>query len=280
VRDFSGKVCVVTGAASGIGLATARALAQRGSVLCLADIDKAALNDAADAIRQTGALAHTYPVDVSSRDELYTLADAIERDHGGCALLINNAGVMTAPAELDEQSQELQDWLLGINFWGVFNGTRAFLPQLRRQPEAHIVNVASLAGLVGILGHTHYCASKGAVRGLGEALRMDLRGTSVGITTVFPGAVSTQLVDHSRGYDEAGRAATAAALATARAVTPAHAAARILRAVERKRGRLLIGLDAKALDVVTRLAPEAHVALLHRAMKKYAARSAAPVKAG
>jgi NADP-dependent 3-hydroxy acid dehydrogenase YdfG len=273
MREFAGKVCVVTGAGSGIGQATAWALARRGGLLCLLDRDEPGLQRTAETIRRASGIAHTYTVDVSDRDGLYELAERITTEHGGCSLLMNNAGVTTAPAQLDELSQDHLDWLLGINLRAVLDGTRAFLPQLRRQAEAHVINVSSLAGLVGITGYSHYCAAKAGVRGFGEALRMDLWGTSVGVTNVYPGGVSTNIIANARGYDETDRDAALAQVAKSPLVSAEHAAGRIVRAVERRRGRVLIGRDAQALDLLARLAPEAHIRLLHPVMKRYTART-------
>jgi NADP-dependent 3-hydroxy acid dehydrogenase YdfG len=174
MRALAGTVAVVTGAASGIGRALALRLAQEGCMLALGDIDAAGLAESADAIRQIGVRVSTHQVDVSDAAAMEQFRDAVLREHGRVALLVNNAGVAIA-GTVAELSLDDIAWLIGINFWGVVHGAKLFLPVLQQQYDAHIVNISSIFGIVAPPGQAAYAASKFAVRGFSEALRHELR---------------------------------------------------------------------------------------------------------
>jgi short-subunit dehydrogenase len=264
MRDFRGRVAAITGAASGIGRALAEELAGRGCHLALADVDEDGLAETADRCATAAGAApvevSTRRVDVADRPAVVAWADRAVADHGKVDLVVNNAGVgMGAPlARLTDDDIE---WLVGINFWGVVHGTRAFLPHLQAAGGGHLVNMSSLLGLApGALG-TAYCASKFAVTGFTESLRIELRAarSPVSCTTVHPGGVRTNIVRNGRHLPEEGDPETVEASAARFdkiALTSAPRAARmILQAVERDRRRVLVGPDAKAIGLVSRLAP-------------------------
>lgn len=251
--ELRGRVAVVTGAASGIGAATARALVARGARVVLADV-------AEEALRKVGtevdALA-TYRVDVADAGAVDALAEVVRTRHGGAAVLVNNAGV-TVVGTFAEHDAE--DWarVMGVNFGGVLNGCRAFLPQLKAQPRGWIVNLSSLFGLVGVPGQTAYCASKYAVRGLSESLREELRNTTVGISVVHPGGVRTRIVEDARVA--AGAPGVEGMDAVRRfferyAVPPERVAAAIVGAIEDERHRVLVCPETVAFDWLRRVAP-------------------------
>lgn len=252
---LQGAVAVVTGAGGGIGAATSRLLAERGCRLALADIDPAALATTAGAIREAGGTATTHVVDVADADQVAALPDAVLAEHGACHVLVNNAGVTTAGRIEDETLDDLR-WLVGINVWGVVHGCRAFLPHLRAADRGHIVNMSSMVGLLGLPHNGAYSLTKGAVRSFTEALRSELVGTDIHVTAVFPGAIRTGITDAARG-PEAGRlAALGRSPAAARALRPPEAVARkVVHAIERDRARILIGPDARALDLAARILP-------------------------
>src|SRR6185312_9673842 len=170
MRALAGTVAVVTGAASGIGRALALRLAQEGCMLALGDVDAAGLAESAAAIRQIGVRVSTHQVDVSDAAAMEAFRDAVLREHGRVALLVNNAGVAIA-GTVAELSLDDIAWLIGINFWGVVHGVKLFLPVLQQQYDAHIVNLSSIFGIVAPPGQAAYAASKFAVRGFSEALR-------------------------------------------------------------------------------------------------------------
>jgi short-subunit dehydrogenase len=254
MRDLRDRVAVVTGAASGIGRALAAALAAKGCHLALVDVDAAGLAATATAAGTPGRRVSTHLVDVADRAAMQALPDAVLAAHGRVHLLINNAGVA-----LDGtfESLALDDvaWLLGVNLWGVIHGCAMFLPVLRREPEAHIVNVSSVFGLVGTPENSVYSASKFAVRGLSESLWAELAGSGIGVTCVHPGGVRTNIARSARLHDESRRDAVAAEFDRIARMTPEAAASRIVAAIEAGVMRVRLGPETYLADWAKRLAP-------------------------
>src|SRR5713226_2423970 len=185
-------VAVVTGAGSGIGRALARQLAVLGSALALADIDEAGLQQTAASLSERGVQLTTHIVDVSDESAMRAFAQDVATRHGRVSLLINNAGVALL-GTFEEISLDDLRWLMGINFWGSVYGVRYFLPVLKKQARAHIVNISSVFGLVAPAGQSAYSASKFAVRGFTEALRHELQDTAVFVSCVHPGGIRTRI---------------------------------------------------------------------------------------
>jgi len=253
MRSFENKVAVITGAASGIGRALAQQLAQRGAELALVDVNASALAETAASVAATGRRVTTHIVDVADAARMEALAETVVAQHGRVELLVNNAGV-SVTGTFEEQSLDDWRWIVGVNLWGVVHGCKFFLPHLRRAEEAHIVNLSSTFGIVGMPTQSSYCATKFAVRGLSEALWAELRGSGIGVTSVHPGAVKTNIVRDSRSAD--ANAKQQMALRFDRmAMTPEKAAALILRAVERDKLRVMICPEARAADWAKRLFP-------------------------
>ncbi|MCJ2078389.1 SDR family NAD(P)-dependent oxidoreductase [Methylobacterium sp. WL30] len=255
--NLENRTALITGAASGIGRALAVGLAARGCNLALADRNVAGLEETERLIATNRVRISRHPLDVADRDAIAALPAAVEAAHGGLDVLINNAGVALGGTFEDVTEADFE-WLFEINFWGVVRMTRAFLPLLRAQPEARIVNLSSLYGLIAPPGQTAYSASKFAVRGFSQALRHELAGTAIGVTVVHPGGVATSVADSARlpahmTAEEAarGRAAANRMLKLA----PERAAEIILAAVERRQGRVLVGSDAKLIALIERLVP-------------------------
>jgi len=198
---------------------------------------------------------------------MLALADEVVAAHGGCHILVNNAGVTSAGRFADESLDELR-WIVGINVWGVLHGCHAFLPVLREADEAHIVNLSSMVGLLGLPQNASYSLTKGAVRAFSEALRAELVRTPIGLTTVFPGAIATNIMQGARGA-EAERLARlgASPLAPYLLRSPAAVARKIVRAIERDRPRVVVGPDAHLVDLWSRLAP-GRSGLLGRALDR------------
>jgi NAD(P)-dependent dehydrogenase (short-subunit alcohol dehydrogenase family) len=259
--SFDGRVAAITGAGSGIGRALALALAREGARLALSDVDEAGLSETARDVAALGAACTTARVDVADRDAVFAWAEGCVREHGQVNVAINNAGVaLAAPAE--STRREDFDWLMGINFWGVVHGTQAFLPHLRASGEGHLVNLSSVFGLVAMPTQAAYNASKFAVRGYTEALRMELEleGARVGVTCVHPGGVATAIA-RSQRIDPAITRMTGEDIERFRArsdrlihrTTPEAAARQILAGVRRNARRVLVGPDARVLDIMARL---------------------------
>ncbi len=253
MKTLRDRTAVLTGAASGIGRATALALAARGCHLALVDRDAAGLAQTASLLPAAGLRVSQHVLDVSDRAAMLALPATVKAAHGAVHLLINNAGVTTTHS-FHEQSLEDFEWVLGVNLWGVVYGTKAFLPLLLAADEAHIVNISSIFGIVGIPSQTSYCASKFAVRGFSEALAEELAGTHVGLTVVHPGGIATNIAANARSADEAGKARMVRFFEK-HALPPEAAAAQILRAIDRKQPRLLITREAVLGDLFKRLLP-------------------------
>jgi len=270
----------VTGAASGIGRALAIELAARGCDLALADRDEAGLQVVATDI----AKAHTgtptrkvtrHRVDVGEPAEIEAFAQAAQSAHPALNILINNAGVALF-GTFSEIDQAQMDWLMNINFWGVVHATRAFLPQLSRQPEAHIVNLSSIFGIIAPPGQTAYAASKFAVRGFSESLRHELQAAKspVRLSVVHPGGIATNIARNSRTgvgmTDNARRAESIERFEAVAQTTPTAAALRIIKGIEKNQPRILIGNDARGADFLQRLRPSTYWAPLARKLERVA----------
>lgn len=265
---LSGGVAVVTGAASGIGRALAQQLSAAGSALAIADIDEKGLADTASSLPGKASVS-THFLDVSDEVAVKSFAEDVVARHGRVTLLINNAGVALI-GTFEEISLDDLRWLMGVNFWGVVYGVRYFLPVLKQQPRAHIVNLSSIFGIVGPVGQSAYCASKFAVRGFTEVVRHELQGTSVSVSCVHPGGIHTPIAKHARLGTYAPQKQKDDAVAFFEKVTPTSpeaAAARILQGVEKREPRILIGRDARQIDIVQRLRPATYWKSMSKRMR-------------
>jgi len=271
-----GSAAAITGAASGIGRALALELAARGCDLALADRDEAGLATLAAEIakvHQRKVTVHT--VDVGVPQEIEAFAQAAIAAHPVLNIVINNAGVALM-GMFDEVDQAQMEWLININFWGVVHGTRAFLPHLSKKPEAHIVNLSSIFGIIAPPGQTAYAAAKFAVRGFSESLRHELAmaGSPVRLSVVHPGGVSTNIARNSRPgtgmTDNARRAQSIERFDAVAKTTPAAAALRIVVGIEKNQPRILIGNDARYMDLLQRFRPSTYWAVLARKIEKMA----------
>jgi short-subunit dehydrogenase len=268
--QFEGSAAAITGAASGIGRALALELAARGCDVALADLDSAGLESVAKEI----TAAHTRRVTIRTMDvadprQIQDFAASAIADFPSLNLLFNNAGVALL-GQFDEFDQTQMTWLMDINFWGVVRGTRAFLTHLQSRPQAHIVNISSIFGIIAPAGQSAYAASKFAVRGFSEALRHELAAnkSTVRLSVVHPGGVKTNIARKARTGTQLRESVSMSEVGDrferlAR-TTPAAAAQRIIRGIERNEPRILIGSDAKLLDIIQRLKPATYWALLSR----------------
>lgn len=259
---FAGGTAVLTGAASGIGRALASGLASRGSHLALIDRDEEGLRTLVARLRPEyrDRRITVHPFDLSRTAEIPGLADAVLREHPRVTLLINNAGVALGGAFTQVSAEEF-DWVMDINFRAVVALTRAFLPALRSELDSHLVNVSSLFGLIGPAGQSAYSSSKFAVRGLTEVLRHELPPLGVGVTAVHPGGVRTNIARNARlgsGVSASEAQAGQREFERLLRLDPARAAEIILRGVERRQPRVLVGDDARALDLLARLLPDSY----------------------
>ena len=271
-----GSAAAITGAASGIGRALALELAARGCDLALADRDEAGLATLAAEIAKAHPRKVTvHTVDVGVAKEIEAFAQAAIAAHPVLNIVINNAGVALM-GMFDEVDQAQMEWLININFWGVVHGTRAFLPHLSKKPEAHIVNLSSIFGIIAPPGQTAYAAAKFAVRGFSESLRHELAmaNSPVRLSVVHPGGVATNIARNSRPgtgmTDNARRAQSIERFDAVAKTTPAAAALRIIQGIEKNQPRILIGNDARYMDLLQRFRPGTYWAVLARKIEKMA----------
>ncbi len=276
--ELKGKVVVVTGAASGIGAALAQGLAQRGARLMLADIDAAGLEKLTASLRASGCDCNYQVTDTGDEAAIHALALHTQTLCGAADVVINNAGVsLIGPVEKVKTSDA--QWLMNINFWGVAHGCRAFLPQLRTRPQALLVNISSIFAMISLPTQGFYNASKAAVRGFSDALREELRESSVAVLCVHPGGIRTNIANQARIIDSSAVADSDKALREGfnrmAGTSSEQAATQIIAAIEGGKTRLLIGSDAKFMDFLFRLAPSRASAWITRMGKRMRKRAAA-----
>ncbi len=255
MRNFDGKVAAITGAGSGIGRALAIELARRGAHLALSDVDEAGLAETVALVEGFGVKVTSQVLDVADREAMFAWAETVVEEHGSANLIINNAGV-TVMTDIATMNHDDFTWLMGINFWGVVNGTDAFLPHLKASGDGHVVNISSVFGLVSIPGQAAYNSAKFAVRGYTDALRieLDIDPCGVSATTVHPGGITTNIVRNARWDSaEGSHDETIAEFDKMTRTSPEDAAKKILKSVGRNRRRCLIGPDAYVFDAVSRL---------------------------
>ncbi len=276
MKSFAGKVAAITGAGSGMGRSLALALAKRGCEVALSDVDERTVAETAGLVKSISSVRVTRKrVDVSERDAVFGWADDVVRDHGRCNLIFNNAGISYAATVSGAEYPDVER-IIDIDFWGVVHGTKAFLPHLRASGDGHVVNTSSVFGLIAFPGQCSYNAAKFAVRGFTEALRIELEitGAPVSATCVHPGGIKTNIARASKCHpslaelgiddiDNAGRRFERAFRTTAD-----EAAEIILRGVQRNDRRVLVGTDAKLLDLLQRVVPSRYHALVARSAKR------------
>ncbi|BBX95578.1 SDR family NAD(P)-dependent oxidoreductase [Mycobacterium lacus] len=255
MEGFAGKVAVVTGAGSGIGQALAVELGRSGAKLAISDVDTEGLAGTEERLKAIGAPVRADRLDVTEREAFLAYADAVNEHFGKVNQIYNNAGIaFTGDIEVS-QFKDIER-VMDVDFWGVVNGTKAFLPYLIASGDGHVVNVSSVFGLFSVSGQAAYNAAKFAVRGFTEALRQEmiLAGHPVGVTTVHPGGIKTAIARNATVAEGLDQAELAKMFDRRVAHTSPERAARIiLGAVRKNKARVLVGPDAKVLDIVVRL---------------------------
>lgn len=265
MKDFKNKICVVTGAGSGIGAACAQALAAEGAYVVMTDIRSDMLETVHKKIVEAGGRGETHIVDVSDRDAMFALADKVDKAHGGADLILNNAGVAHS-ATVAEMTMDNFSWIMDIDFWGVVYGTQAFLPHFLKRGSGHVANVSSIFGLIGVPTQSAYNAAKYGVLGFSEALRHEMVEHNVGVTVIHPGGINTNIVRHARmSQGPNAEAEHEQAIIKFQELTmtqPDKAAQIILKAIRKNKARVLVGPDAVFVDFIRRLAPVKYLSLL------------------
>jgi NADP-dependent 3-hydroxy acid dehydrogenase YdfG len=254
MSTFAGKVAVITGAGSGIGRALAVELAGRGAKLALSDIDTEGLAETVRRCEAVGAQVKSDRLNVAEREAVLIYADAVAAHFGKVNQIYNNAGI-AHHGDVETTAFKDIERIMDVDFYGVVNGTKAFLPHLISSGDGHVVNISSLFGLIAIPGQSAYNAAKFAVRGFTEALRQEMlvNKRPVKVTCVHPGGIKTAVARNATVNDGEDQESFAQLFDRKLAInTPEYAATTILRAVEKGHGRVLIGNDAKALDLLVR----------------------------
>jgi len=273
MTQFKERVAVVTGAASGIGRHLALELARRGADLAICDIDQSGLEETHAQVESLGQKCFSSIVDVSRREDLKSFRDEVlEFFEGRVHLLFNNAGVALRSTVEDMDYDDLE-WLMGINFWGVVYGTKLFLPVMKEMEDAHIINISSVFGLIGVPTQSGYNASKFAVRGFTESLRQEMlmEGARVQVSCVHPGGIQTPIARNGRmrelkAYSE--KTNVEDEFDKLARTTPQRAAQIILDGVRANNPRILVGMDAVGMDWGQRIFPRIHHGFVVRAFKR------------
>ncbi|MCG5430756.1 SDR family oxidoreductase [Mycobacterium sp. MYCO198283] len=255
MEGFAGKVAVVTGAGSGIGQALAIELARSGAKVAICDVDTEGLARTEERLRAIGAPVRSDRIDVTERERMIAYADEVREHFGKINQIYNNAGIaFTGDVEVS-QFKDIER-VVDVDFWGVVNGTKAFLPHLIASGDGHVVNVSSVFGLFSVPGQAAYNAAKFAVRGFTEALNQEmlLAQHPVKVTTVHPGGIKTGIARNATAAEGLDAAELAKTFDTKLASMPPSKAARIiLDGVRRNKARVLVGTDAKVLDAIIRV---------------------------
>ena len=265
--ELTGSTTVITGAANGMGAGIARLLAARGVHLALIDHDAASL--ATIAAELQGVRVTTHVVDLRHDEAVFATAADITEAHPRINALITCAG-SSMLGDIDQLTMEEMRWLTDVNLWGTVSVTKALLPALRAAPAAHITHLASVYALAAPAGRIPYAVSKFAVRAFSEALRHELEGTSVSVGAVYPAGVRTGIILHGRyaaAIDPEVAARAPAAQAAMYHTEPTDAAARIVRATERRAARTMVGREARLIDVLTRIAPASYWRVMRRPLR-------------
>ena len=266
---LAGRTAVVTGGANGIGRAIAVSLAKRGCHLALADIDEDGMAGTAELTQPSGVRVSRHRLDVADRVAVAEFPGLVAAEHSGVDVLVNNAGVAVG-GTFEQVSDEDFEWLFEINFWGVVRMTRAFMPLLHASDDARIVNLSSIYGVIAPPEQSAYAASKFAVRGFSEALRHELDGSNVGVTVVHPGGIATTIAEKARipaGVTEEEIALRREKYRKLLRLPPAIAGETIVRGIERRESRILVGSDAKTISLIARLLPVSYWKALIRLMR-------------
>ncbi len=264
MKHFKDKVVVITGAGSGIGKALAEEFAALGAQLALNDIDAQNLEITRKNLEsKTTIISESF--DVSDNNAIIQFAEKTNKHFKKVDVLINNAGVAAGKLSVEEIDIELFKWVVDINFWGVVYGSKAFLPYLKNQPEAAIVNISSIFGLMGIGYQAPYCSTKFAVRGFSESLAVELHDTPVEVMCVHPAGINTNIANNSRG----GNPEDSKEFNNFLKDDPNVIARKIIKGIQRKKVRLPVGRFSSVIDWMNRLKPY-HIAnmLQQKVLKK------------
>jgi butyryl-CoA dehydrogenase len=271
MKNLSGKVAVITGAGSGIGRALALQMAAAGARLALNDWNESALADTLAMLGKAEAWGQSF--DVAHRESVYAFAEEVAQRFGQVDIVVNNAGITLEQRMLERTGYEDFERIVNVNMWGMIYGSKAFLPGLRQRPEAALVNVSSIFGVVGYPNQGAYVTAKFAIRGFTETLRVELAKSPITVTCVHPGGIKTNIARNITS-DNPKRVEKFAQVFEKMAITSAEEAARqILEGIQKKKKRIVIGPDARRLDWFARLFPSIYERFVFKGydVEKYSA---------
>lgn len=253
MKKLRNRCVVVTGGAGGIGRCIALQFAQAGANIAIGDLDATLMEQTAQEIRSMGVRASTHRVDVSKREEIERFRDEVLQEYGAVHVLVNNAGV-TRYGSIQDMPTEDIELILAVNLMGVIQSTRVFLPILKAQDEAHIINISSMSAIYGIPMQSIYSASKAAVRSFSQSLSAEMTGTSVNVSWIMPGAIRTTLLDKAGDLNE-GVTQKLSDLLQRYAYRPERVAAHVVKHVKKRGGELRLTAECHALYAANRTSP-------------------------
>ena len=253
MEGFAGKVAVVTGAGSGIGQALAVELGRSGAKLAISDVDLEGLAVTEERLKAIGAPVKADRLDVTEREAFEQYATAVKEHFGAVHQIYNNAGIAFT-GDVEVSSYKDIERVMDVDFWGVVNGTKVFLPHLIASGDGHVINISSVFGLFSVPGQSAYNSAKFAVRGFTEALRQEMIMAKhpVKVTCVHPGGIQTAIARNATTAEGLDQAALAEKFDKLARTSPEKAAQIILDGVHKNRARVLVGTDAKIFDLIVR----------------------------
>lgn len=263
--QITDKVFVVTGGGNGMGREVVLDLLARGASVAAVDLDEDRLAETAKLAPTADGRLSLHTLNVANRKGVLKLPDDVTARHGRVDGLLNVAGIIQPFVKIQDLEFDVMERVMDVNFWGVVNMTKAFLPGLLARPEAAVLNVSSMGGFLPVPGQAVYGASKAAVKLFTEALYAELQGTNVAVTVVFPGGVATNIAQNSGVAIPAAAEAMAAKAPKTTSVT--EAGREIVDALEKGSYRLRIGSDSRLMDRLSRLTPRRATLLIANQMK-------------
>lgn len=260
-----GKTIVVTGGGSGMGREITLLLLRKGARVAAVDINEKTLQETATLAGDHQGRLTTHIVNITDQNAVFNLPASVIKAHGAVDGVINNAGIIQPFVRINDLAMKDIERVFSINFWGLLNMTKAFLPHLLDRPEAHIINTSSMGGYLPVPGQSIYGASKAAVKLFTEGLHSELMGTNVHVSVVFPGAIATNITVNSgvtANFDMSSTKAPKIKMTTA-----VKAAEIIVDGIEKDKYHIFVGSDAKMMDFLTRLMPERAARIIYTQMR-------------
>lgn len=264
MKSFKGKIAVVTGAGSGMGRCLTHQLLESGAIVIATDINAETLEETKQ-LAKAGSL-HLFVVDAGNEKSIFEFAKKVIKQFGYIDILINNAGFALGKIPLQDVKMDDFKKIVDVNLWGVINHTKAFIDILLERPEAAIVNISSLFGIIGIGEQVPYCTTKFAVRGFSESLRMEMIGTNVTVTCVHPGGIKTNIAKNSINYGQ--QELMDKFEKNMLRITPEEAASTILKGIKKKNERVFIGVEVTILDRLVRTFPVSYSKMIKMSYEK------------